>query len=271
MGLGLGLAITFFFVEGLKNLIGKPRPDLLSRCNMDPAIVQQYAVGGEGGQLPLWNLLISSTACRQPDTKKLDDGFLSFPSGHTAFSWAGMSYLALYLCAKSSIRIPYLLPYSYQTNDLRKSPVSSSGNPSDGGISEHSKDDDVHSYYQATAPLHKQAVAPPAYLFILPLICISVSAYIASTRFSDFRHHGFDIIFGALMGILFSFVGFRMYHMPVRRGSGRSWAPRSVSSAWGVRVGANGYAESGDKSARRNDLEAGNGPMDAGLATSGRS
>ena len=84
MGLGLGLATTFFFTAALKNLIGKPRPDLLSRCNLDPATVQQYALGGLGSQLPLWNLLISSTACRQPDTSKLNDGFNSFPSGHSS-------------------------------------------------------------------------------------------------------------------------------------------------------------------------------------------
>ena len=84
LGLALGLATTFFFVEGLKNLIGKPRPDLLSRCDLDPATVQQYAVGGEGSQLPLWNLLVSYTACRQPDRHKLDAGFVSFPSGHAS-------------------------------------------------------------------------------------------------------------------------------------------------------------------------------------------
>ena len=84
MGLALGLATTFFFTEGLKNLIGRPRPDLLSRCNLDPTTVQQYALGGEGSQLPLWNLLISSTACRQPSVSKLNDGFASFPSGHSS-------------------------------------------------------------------------------------------------------------------------------------------------------------------------------------------
>ena len=84
MGLALALATTFFFTEGFKDLIGKPRPDLLSRCNLDPATVQQFALGGEGGQLPLWNLLVSYTACRQPDTAKLDDGFASFPSGHSS-------------------------------------------------------------------------------------------------------------------------------------------------------------------------------------------
>ena len=84
MGLGLGLALTYFFTEGLKDLIGKPRPDLLSRCNLDPATVQQYALGGYGGKLPLWNALVSYTACNQPDVSKLNDGFASFPSGHAA-------------------------------------------------------------------------------------------------------------------------------------------------------------------------------------------
>lgn len=84
MGLALALATTFFFTEGLKNLIGRPRPDLLSRCNVDPATVRLYALGGEGSQLPLWNLLISSTACRQPSASKLNDGFASFPSGHSS-------------------------------------------------------------------------------------------------------------------------------------------------------------------------------------------
>ena len=84
LGLGLGLAITFFFTEGLKNLIGKPRPDLLSRCDLDPATVEQYVLGGEGVQLPLWNVLISSTACRQPIRSRLNDGFASFPSGHSS-------------------------------------------------------------------------------------------------------------------------------------------------------------------------------------------
>ena len=84
MGLGLGLATTFLFVETLKILIGKPRPDLLSRCDLDPATVQQYVVGGEGSQLYVRDLLVSYTACRQPDRSKLDAGFVSFPSGHAS-------------------------------------------------------------------------------------------------------------------------------------------------------------------------------------------
>lgn len=265
MGLALGLATTFFFTEGLKNVIGRPRPDLLSRCNLDPATVQQYALGGEGSQLPLWNLLISSTACRQPSASKLNDGFASFPSGHSSFSWAGMFYLALFLCSKFSITIPYLLPYTYtsSTQDLKEH--------AQGLIDRHSdnsKTDDFASTKSASVPPREQAAAPPTYLFILPLICISIPAYVASTRFSDFRHHGFDIIFGSLMGTILSYISFRMYHLPIRRGAGWSWGPRSVSRAWGKSMGTQGYIDGDGTSIKKRDLEAGNGPSISALASS---
>lgn len=112
MGLALALATTFFFTEGLKNLIGRPRPDLLSRCNLDPAIVQQYALGGEGSQLPLWNLLVSSTACRQPDTSKLNDGFASFPSGHSSCTRLIPTHYLQANVTLSSLLGWHVLPYA---------------------------------------------------------------------------------------------------------------------------------------------------------------
>ena len=272
MGFALGLATTFFFTEGMKNLYGKPRPDLLSRCNLDPAAVQQYALGGEGGQLPLWNLLISSTACRQPDSAKLDDGFQSFPSGHSSceclfppvlskltllepVSWAGMFYLTLFLCSKFSITMPYLLPYTHETS-TRYNKGNDRGLPD--GDYDDSKEDVVASARSTLVPLRKQAAAPPTYLFILPLIFISIPVYVSSTRFSDFRHHGFDILFGSLMGIVISYISFRMYHLPIRRGAGWSWGPRSVSRAWGIRVGTLGYTGGSGSPSKNGDIEAGN-------------
>lgn len=268
MGLALGLATTSLFVEGLKNLIGKPRPDLLSRCDLDPATVQQYAVGGEGNQLPLWNLLVSYTACRQPDRSKLDAGFVSFPSGHascthynlfhshssqlTIFpdSFAGMSYLALFLCSKFSISIPYLLPYPYRAQRANSAVDPSTRDPLMAGeISDQSMTD----FNQV--PLRDQAAAPPAYLFILPLIPIALATYVAGTRYSDFRHHGFDILFGATMGTVISWTSFRMYHMPIRRSAGWSWGPRSASRAFGTRFGDQGYVK--ERIAETRDLEAG--------------
>lgn len=266
MGLALGLAITFFFTEGLKSLIGKPRPDLLSRCNLDPAVVQQFALGGEGNQLPLWNLLVSYTSCRQPDISKLNDGFASFPSGHSSFSWAGMLYLALYLCSKFSIAIPYLLPYSFASNNTRdvfaaapRDPIATNGDLDD------SKTDALTTENSSIVLSRRQGAAPPTYLLILPLIPISLATYVASTRFSDFRHHGFDILFGSFMGSIISYISFRMYHMPIRRGAGWSWGPRSTSRAWGIGVGIQGYAEE-QGHAKRNDLEGGNGTIREGLS-----
>lgn len=266
MGLALALATTFFFTEGLKNVIGRPRPDLLSRCNLDPATVQQYALGGEGSQLPLWNLLVSSTACRQPNASKLNDGFASFPSGHSSFSWAGMFYLTLFLCSKFSVTIPYLLPYTFEssTQDAKRY---------DQGLidgdSDNFKNDAPASTKSRSVPLRKQAAAPPTYLLILPLICISIPAYVASTRFSDFRHHGFDIIFGSLMGTVISYIGFRMYHLPIRRGAGWSWGPRSVSKAWGIGVGPQGYTDGNGAMTKKRDLEAANEPRNSALVSSG--
>ena len=164
-----------------------------------------------------------------------------------------MFYLALFLCSKFSISIPYLLPYSYSRENSTRNPI--------GDASDQVKAEDLPSSNDTPIPLRKQAAAPPAYLFILPLIPISLATYVASTRFSDFRHHGFDIIFGSLMGILSSSISFRMYHLPIRRGPGWSWGPRSSSSAFGV-VGVHGFA-GGEMEPKRRDLEAGQHPDNA--------
>ena len=84
LGLALALASVFFFTEGMKNLYGKPRPDLLSRCDPDLGAQESHALGGFGSRIPNGVLLVSSTICRQTDTSKLDDGFSSFPSGHSS-------------------------------------------------------------------------------------------------------------------------------------------------------------------------------------------
>lgn len=84
LGLALSLASVFFFTEGMKNLYGKPRPDLLSRCDPDLAGQTSHALGGFGSTVSNGILLVSSTICRQTDRSILDDGFSSFPSGHSS-------------------------------------------------------------------------------------------------------------------------------------------------------------------------------------------
>jgi membrane-associated phospholipid phosphatase len=88
LGLALSVIAAWFITNGMKNMFGKPRPDLLSRCQPDIAHLQQYVVGGianvsSNGQL------VSADICKNPDTKTLDDGFRSYPSGHSSSSAAG--------------------------------------------------------------------------------------------------------------------------------------------------------------------------------------
>lgn len=66
--------------------VGRPRPDLFSRCQLPAGLTSNPTHG-----------LTSWTVCTQTD--KLQDGFRSFPSGHSSFGWTGMWYLELYLMA----------------------------------------------------------------------------------------------------------------------------------------------------------------------------
>ncbi len=84
MGLCLAVASAFFFTQGMKNLFGHPRPDLISRCKPNLANLAGNSVGGLGGAVPLWNELQSWTICTQTDKAILNDGFQSFPSGHSS-------------------------------------------------------------------------------------------------------------------------------------------------------------------------------------------
>lgn len=180
-------------------------------------------------------------------------------------SWAGMFYLTLFLCSKFSVSIPYFLPHTF--NSSTRDTKGYDQGLLNGG-SEISKNEGVAPVKSTAVPLREQAAAPPIYLFILPLICISIPAYVASTRFSDFRHHGFDIIFGSSMGIVISYISFRMYHLPIGRGAGWSWGPRSVSRAWGIGVGTHGYTDGNGSLTTKRDLEAGNGANNSALPSS---
>ena len=81
MGLGVALAVSFMIANGTKEVVGKPRPDLLARCNPDLSRRLNSTVGGIGDQLEEGINLVSWTICRDTGSK-LNEGFRSFPSGH---------------------------------------------------------------------------------------------------------------------------------------------------------------------------------------------
>jgi membrane-associated phospholipid phosphatase len=106
------LAAAFLITNGIKNLFGNPRPDLLARCDPNLRNIARCAVRGFPNALEGVNV-VSAGICQQTDSSILDDGFRSFPGGHSSFSAAGLVYLSLFIASKLPITIPFLAPSSY--------------------------------------------------------------------------------------------------------------------------------------------------------------
>ena len=150
-----------------------------------------------------------------------------------AVSFAGLTYLTLFLCAKLAITIPFL---------------------------------NYHNISSGSTPPRRQAAAAPIYLLIFPLVPIGLAIYVSTTRYSDFEHHGWDIIAGAILGIASAWLGFRWYHLPINRGGGWAWAPRSPDRAFGRGIGHLTYV-SNEESHNGHPMDLENGPHAAGNIT----
>ncbi|EIW51708.1 acid phosphatase/Vanadium-dependent haloperoxidase [Trametes versicolor FP-101664 SS1] len=88
LGLLLSLTITGSITQFVKITVGRPRPDLIARCipiagSVDP---------------PLG--LSTVAICTQTDKHMLQDGWRSFPSGHSSLTFAGLGFLSFYLAGK---------------------------------------------------------------------------------------------------------------------------------------------------------------------------
>lgn len=139
-----------------------------------------------------------------------------------------MTYLTLFLCSKFAIAIPFLAPRAFSKSAF------SGASGFDGNGSQDCRSND-------SPPPRNQAAAPPTILLILAFVPIGTALYISATRWEDCRHHGFDIIFGSLIGFVFAWFGFRWYHLPIRQGAGWSWGARSRERAFYVGVGIPSY------------------------------
>jgi membrane-associated phospholipid phosphatase len=254
----------------MKNLFGKPRPDLIDRCKPDLENLARYIVGGianitSNGQL------VSADICTQQDRSKLDDGFRSYPSGHSSTSAAGLIYLSLFIASKFTITIPFLAPAGYgdanaftafpsransrqptgtlggEAYELMETPGSGMHNgPAKNEALSMPGDPGTHrrlaAHNRTVAAVRLQAAAPPLYLLLICILPFFASVFIAGSRWFDFRHHGFDILFGYLIGVATSFFAFRYYHLPIRQGAGWAWGPRSHDKAFWGGVGSYSYA-----------------------------
>lgn len=82
MGLAVSLAGCWMATQGLKDLVGRPRPDLLARCDPNLNSIEENLVGGLGvAGAPL---IVSLDICRDQSSRLRVDGFSSFPSGHSS-------------------------------------------------------------------------------------------------------------------------------------------------------------------------------------------
>ena len=89
LGFVLSLLATLLLTDTIKNAVGRPRPDLLARCK------PESTAPAHG--------LVSSEVCTETGHHVLQDGFRSFPSGHSSFSFAGLGYLSLFLAGQTRV------------------------------------------------------------------------------------------------------------------------------------------------------------------------
>lgn len=76
----------------IKNAAGRPRPDLVDRC--------KPAAGTSA------TALLGIEVCTALHDAVLQDGWRSFPSGHSSFAFAGLGYLSLWLCGQLHVLRP---------------------------------------------------------------------------------------------------------------------------------------------------------------------
>lgn len=89
LGVFTSFTITGVVTQIIKMGVGRPRPDCIARCQPLP--------GSEDA--PVYGL--STVAiCTQKNLYILNDGFKSFPSGHSSLSFAGLGFLTWYLGGK---------------------------------------------------------------------------------------------------------------------------------------------------------------------------
>jgi hypothetical protein len=184
-------------------------------------------------------------------------------TGQHADTYTGLIYLSLFVASKFAITIPFLAPagfadasafaafpsrtrlpsikvsgpetYEMSTRTPGAAPTPSTLDSALGnkGISRHN---------QTVTAVRRQAAAPPIYLLVLAVAPFFASVFIAGSRWWDFRHHGFDIFFGYLIGTVTAIFAFRYYHLPISNGAGWAWGPRSNDKAFWAGVGSFSYA-----------------------------
>ncbi|PYH92483.1 PAP2 domain protein [Aspergillus ellipticus CBS 707.79] len=92
LGFLIALMLTSLVTDIIKNAVGRPRPDLISRCIPRKGTPE--------------DALVSWTVCTQPSEHMLQEGWRSFPSGHSSFSFSGLGYLSFFFSGQMHVFRP---------------------------------------------------------------------------------------------------------------------------------------------------------------------
>ncbi|KAK9559970.1 hypothetical protein V6000_007067 [Aspergillus fumigatus] len=92
LGLLVALMLTSLITDIIKNAVGRPRPDLISRCMPKKGTPA--------------NTLVAWTVCTQSNNHILQEGWRSFPSGHSSFAFGGLGYLSMFLSGQMHVFRP---------------------------------------------------------------------------------------------------------------------------------------------------------------------
>ncbi|KZF21005.1 acid phosphatase/Vanadium-dependent haloperoxidase [Xylona heveae TC161] len=92
LGFLISILLTSFLTDVVKNSVGRPRPDLISRCKPEKGTPE--------------HTLVTFEICTETDHHVLHDGWRSFPSGHSSFAFSGLGYLALFFGGQMHVLRP---------------------------------------------------------------------------------------------------------------------------------------------------------------------
>ncbi|KAF9235900.1 phosphatidic acid phosphatase type 2/haloperoxidase [Melanogaster broomeanus] len=100
LGLWLSITIAGSITQLVKVTVGRPRPgESLYFQPLQPSDVIARCLPIPGSEDPIWGLS-TVDICTQTSKHILEDGWRSFPSGHSSLSFAGLGFLTFYLAGK---------------------------------------------------------------------------------------------------------------------------------------------------------------------------
>jgi diacylglycerol diphosphate phosphatase/phosphatidate phosphatase len=185
MGLGYALATATLFQCFIKIFIGGLRPYFLHVCKpVIPPLVPGIATSLPNSDL-VW--YTAEQICTG-DKNQIKEAQMSFPSGHACAAFAGFGFLALWLNAKFKV-------------------LSRGGHFRDHYGSQRHRKPAAKQRGLGRRVHHWKFV-----LFLAPL-CIATLFTLSKVR--DEWHHPTDIAFGALIGILFAHMAYKMVYWSV--------------------------------------------------------